>query len=56
MSTVLSYLPTILVGAVVFGIIALVLIRVIRDKKAHKGSCGCGCRGCASAGICHPEK
>jgi hypothetical protein len=29
---------------------------MIRDKKAGKSSCGCGCANCAMAGKCHSGK
>lgn len=46
-------LPTILVGAVVFAVIALVVIKLVRDKRSHKSSCGCGCAHCPSESACH---
>ncbi len=45
-------LPTILVGTVVFGVIALVVVKLVRDKLNHKSSCY-GCSGCPSQGGCH---
>ncbi|HWP52081.1 MAG TPA: FeoB-associated Cys-rich membrane protein [Clostridia bacterium] len=46
-------LPTIIVGAIVFGVIALVVIKLIKDKINHNSSCGCGCAHCPSSGACH---
>ena len=48
-------LPNIIIGAIVFGIFAAVVIKIIRDHKNHKTSCGCGCDGCPSSGICHRD-
>lgn len=46
-------LASIIVGAIVFVIIAAVVIKLILDKKNNKSSCGAGCSGCPSSGICH---
>ena len=40
----------------VFAVVVLIAAKLIRDRRAHKGGCGCGCEGCASAGLCHPPK
>jgi hypothetical protein len=39
-------LSTIVVGALVFGVLGLVLFRLIRDLRRGKGGCPCGCSGC----------
>ncbi|MGM9521791.1 MAG: FeoB-associated Cys-rich membrane protein [Oscillospiraceae bacterium] len=49
-------LATIIVAAVVFAAVALVLVKLIRDKKNHKSSCSCGCSGCPSSSICHKDR
>ncbi|MFA9381271.1 MAG: FeoB-associated Cys-rich membrane protein [Acetanaerobacterium sp.] len=46
---------TILIGAVVFGILAAVVIKIIKDHRNHKPSCGCGCENCPSSGMCHHD-
>lgn len=58
LSFIMANLSTIIVGAIVFAVIAAVLVKLIRDKINHKSSCGGGCAGCPSAGICgaKPEK
>jgi hypothetical protein len=43
---------TIVVGIAVFAIIAAVAVKLIRDKKRHKSSCGCGCDSCPMSGGC----
>lgn len=44
----------------VIALIVLVLAAVIRGqwkgRKKGKSDCGCGCGGCPSRGICHPEE
>ncbi len=49
-------LASIIVGAVVFTIVAAVVIKMIRDRKNKKNSCGCGCSGCAGAGKCGHDR
>lgn len=46
-------LPTIIVGSVVFAVIALVVIKLVKDKIHHKGSCSCGRAHCPSESACH---
>ncbi|WMJ83043.1 FeoB-associated Cys-rich membrane protein [Oscillospiraceae bacterium LTW-04] len=48
-----SNLPTIIVGAIVFTVITMVVVKLIKDKINHKSSCGCGCANCPSASACH---
>ena len=52
----MEYLPTILICIAVFGAIAAALFTVIRDKKAGRSSCGCGCSSCPMQGKCHEDK
>lgn len=44
---------TVIVSLILIVVVALIIRGMYRDKKAGKNSCGCGCEGCASAGICH---
>ena len=46
---------TILIGAVVAGIIALIVVKMISDKKRGKTSCGCGCDSCGAKDACHKK-
>ena len=45
---------------VILGVIALILFAIvlfrIRAKRAGKGTCSCGCGGCAMQDICHAQK
>ena len=62
----LSWLQTnigsIVVVLFLLGVVALIIRRLILDKKAGKhicggscGSCGGGCQGCPMAGKCHSK-
>ena len=42
----------ILVLAVLALIIGGIVAKMIRDKKAGKSHCGCGCEGCANRDYC----
>ena len=52
----MEHIPTIIICIVVFGAIALAAYKVIRDKRAGKSSCGCGCSSCPMSESCHKEK
>ena len=41
----------IVAGAAVFAV-----VKMYSDKKKGKSSCGCGCKGCPSAQMCHKTK
>lgn len=45
--------PSLLVGAAVLALVVLAVIRIVRDKKKGRSSCGCGCAGCPMSGSCH---
>ncbi|MDD6097148.1 MAG: FeoB-associated Cys-rich membrane protein [Oscillospiraceae bacterium] len=44
---------TIIVGAAVLAVLALVIFKIVRDKKQGKSSCGCQCSHCQNAAFCH---
>lgn len=46
-------LATIIVSLILAGIIAAVIMKLIKNKKNGKSSCGCGCKGCSMRGKCH---
>ncbi|MCD8188345.1 MAG: FeoB-associated Cys-rich membrane protein [Ruminococcus sp.] len=47
---------TIIVGLIVFAIVALIVIKMVRDRKQGKSSCGCGCEHCQNSQYCHGSK
>ncbi len=53
MSFILENLASIIILAVVAAIVAAIVIKMIKDKKQGKSSCGCGCSGCPNSGNCH---
>ena len=46
--------PTIIAGIIVFAIVGAAVWKIVSDRINNRSSCGCGCAGCPSAGICHP--
>lgn len=42
-----------IIGIVIAAAVAAVIIKKVKDAKAGKSGCGCGCSGCASKGKCH---
>ena len=44
---------TVVVTLALIGIVAAVLIKLRRDKRQGKSSCGCNCGCCPMAGSCH---
>lgn len=46
---------TILVGGLVAALMLAVAVKMIKDKKKGKSSCGCHCADCPSVGMCHPK-
>ena len=47
---------TITVGVIVAAVLALIVRKMIRDKRNGKVSCSCGCGGCPMRESCHKEK
>lgn len=41
------------VGLAVLAVIALIVAKMMRDKKHNKSACGCSCSGCPGASYCH---
>ena len=48
-------LSTILIALGVFFLCLAIVLKIIRDKKKGKSSCGCGCSNCAMSGMCHSQ-
>ena len=46
---------TVLICAALIGIVAFIIVGMVRDRRKGKSSCGCagGCAGCALSDTCH---
>ncbi|MGN0518922.1 MAG: FeoB-associated Cys-rich membrane protein [Acutalibacteraceae bacterium] len=49
-------LATIIISVILVITVALVIRKMIKDKRQGKSSCGCGCANCALKGQCHPTQ
>ena len=55
MAWIIENIGSILVGAMLLGLVALLIVGSIKGKKKGKGGCGCGCSECSMKEICHKE-
>ena len=53
MSWIVDNFGTFMVLALVVFVAYLAARSLIKNKKARKSSCGCGCSHCAMSGMCH---
>lgn len=49
----IHYGGTIFVGLLVFIVVLLIVLKMRRDKKKGRSSCGGNCGHCPSSGMCH---
>ncbi len=47
---------TIAVGLLLAAVVAVVIRKMISDRKKGKTSCGSDCGACGAAGLCHAKK
>lgn len=45
----------IVVCLVLLLIVTAIILRMVKNRRAGKGGCGCNCGGCPNAGACHPK-
>lgn len=48
-------LATIIIAAIIFGLMGLIIYKKIKAHKEGKNTCGCGCSGCSSVKNCHSK-
>ena len=55
LSWLYANLVTIVIAMVLVAAVALIVFKLVRDKKAGRHSCGCsgGCANCPMHGKCH---
>ncbi|MBR6999160.1 MAG: FeoB-associated Cys-rich membrane protein [Lachnospiraceae bacterium] len=44
---------TIVISLVLLTVVTLIVRKMLRDRRAGRHSCGCGCEHCAMSGRCH---
>ncbi|HEX9025896.1 MAG TPA: FeoB-associated Cys-rich membrane protein [Clostridium sp.] len=47
---------TIVIGGIILGLMALVIVKQVKKVRSGESGCGCGCSGCSSANACHGIK
>ena len=52
---IVANLGTIVVLLAVIAVVAGVTVKMIKDKKQGKSSCGSSCCSCPMSGKCHPK-
>ena len=55
MAWIIENIGSILVGAMLLGLVALLIASSIKSKKKG-GGCGCGCSECSLKGVCHKDE
>ncbi|MBQ9526089.1 MAG: FeoB-associated Cys-rich membrane protein [Fretibacterium sp.] len=43
---------TIVVSLALIGVVAAIIVKMIRDRKQGRSSCGCSCGCCSMSGSC----
>lgn len=56
MAWLMNNLGSIIIALVLAVIVALIIVKMLKDKKNGKSSCGCGCSNCAMKDSCHSNK
>ncbi|MBO5036902.1 MAG: FeoB-associated Cys-rich membrane protein [Clostridia bacterium] len=51
----INNLGTIAVLVILAIIVTLIVIKLIKDKKQGRSSCGCGCQNCSMSEHCHKK-
>ena len=46
-------IPTVIICLALAAVVALIITKMVRDKKKGRSSCGCGCDRCAMSDACH---
>lgn len=47
---------TLLVSAVLLVLVILAVVKMVRDRKQGKSTCGMGCGGCPMSETCHKKQ
>ncbi len=47
---------TILICLALAGIVAAIIVHLVRNHRKGKSSCGCGCKDCPMSTSCHEKK
>lgn len=53
MEWIIANLGTIVAALLLIAAVVWIVLSLVREKKAGRGGCGCGCENCALHGKCH---
>ena len=48
-------MATVIISLVLAAIVAGIIVKMIKNKKEGKSSCGCGCGSCPMSSECHKK-
>ena len=48
-------LATVIISLILLSVVALVIVKTVKNKKQGKSSCGCGCSSCPMSASCHGD-
>ncbi len=48
-------MSTVIISLALLAIVAGIIAKMVKDKKAGKSSCGCGCSSCPMSSECHKK-
>lgn len=46
-------LATIVISLILLAAVVLIVVRMMKNRKQGKSSCGCGCSNCPMSASCH---
>ena len=47
---------TLVIGGLLLAAVAAIVVKIVRDRKKGKSTCGCGCSSCPMGGACQSKK
>lgn len=47
---------TLVIGGLLLAAVAAIVVKIVRDRKKGKSTCGCGCSSCPMGGACRSKK
>ncbi|MDO4565234.1 MAG: FeoB-associated Cys-rich membrane protein [Clostridia bacterium] len=49
----MEFWSTLIISLVLAGVVTLIVVRMVKNKRRGKSSCGCNCKDCPMSGKCH---
>ena len=49
-------MATVIIGLLLAAVVVGIITRMVKNKKAGKSSCGCGCSGCPMSSECSKKQ